>query len=84
MKKYTKISLWLAKIISKATHKVDPSIDNLAIDSKDRIFITNIAKNGIYEIDKKTGKVRTIVEGNLSWNHNLALIKKVGYKFPDG
>jgi hypothetical protein len=31
------------------------SIDNLAINSKDQIFITNMANNGIYEIDQKTG-----------------------------
>ncbi len=58
--------------------KVDPSIDNLAIDSKDRIYITNMSKNGIYEIDKKTGKSRTVVEGKLSCAAGVAVSTEDG------
>jgi sugar lactone lactonase YvrE len=52
---------------------VKPSIDNLAIDSRNRIFITNMADNGIYLIDKETGQARTIVEGKLSVPGDIAL-----------
>lgn len=53
--------------------KVDPSIDNLAINSKDQIFITNMAKNGVYEIMKDTGKSRTVVEGKLACAQGVAV-----------
>ncbi len=49
------------------------SIDNLAINSKDQIFITNMANNGIYEIDKKTGKARAVVEGTLACAQGVAV-----------
>jgi len=52
---------------------VKPSIDNLAIDSRNRIFITNMADNGIYVIDKETGQARTVVEGRLSVPGDIAL-----------
>ena len=66
------------KHFSKVIAKVDPSIDNLAIESKDRIFITNMSKNGIYEIDKKTGKSRTVVEGKLSCAAGVAVSTEDG------
>jgi sugar lactone lactonase YvrE len=52
---------------------VKPSIDNLAIDSRNRIFITNMADNGIYLIDKTTGQSRTIVEGKLAMPGDIAV-----------
>ncbi|MFC1538996.1 DUF6923 family protein [Candidatus Latescibacterota bacterium] len=48
--------------------------DNLAIDSKDRIFITIAHSNGIYEIDKKTGKFRTVVEGEIACASGVAVV----------
>jgi sugar lactone lactonase YvrE len=57
----------------KVVAKVDSSIDNLAINSKDQIFITNMAKNGVYEIDAKTGKARTVVEGTLACAQGVAV-----------
>jgi sugar lactone lactonase YvrE len=52
---------------------VRTAIDNLAIDSRNRIFITNMADNGIYLIDKETGQSRTIVEGKLSVPSDIAV-----------
>lgn len=52
---------------------VDPSIDNLAFTGDDRLFITNMAHNGVYEIDTTSGAVRTVVEGELSMPGGLAI-----------
>ncbi|MFC1651400.1 SMP-30/gluconolactonase/LRE family protein [Candidatus Latescibacterota bacterium] len=57
-------------VIAKAAN----GIDNLAIDSKDRIFINTPSNNGIYEIDKKTGKSRSIVEGKLNLPAGVAVV----------
>ena len=35
--------------------QLKPSLDNLAIDDKDRIFVSNMADNGIQEVDPETG-----------------------------
>ena len=39
------------------------SIDNLAIDSADRIYVSNMADNGVDEVNAATGAVRTITRG---------------------
>ncbi len=52
---------------------VDPSIDNLAFSADDRLFITNMAHNAIYEIDPETGSSRTVVEGRLAMPAGLGL-----------
>ena len=52
---------------------VDPSIDNLAFTTDDRLFITNMARNAVYEIDTQTGASRTVVEGELSMPGGLAI-----------
>jgi len=57
----------------KVVTRVDSSIDNLAINSKDQIFITNMSKNGVYEIDAKTGKARAVVEGTLACAQGVAV-----------
>ena len=54
--------------------KLANGIDNLAIDSKDRIFINTPNNSGIYEIDRKTGKSRTIVEGILICPVGVAVV----------
>ncbi|HMN46006.1 MAG TPA: SMP-30/gluconolactonase/LRE family protein [Povalibacter sp.] len=46
--------------------KLETSLDNLAIDSRDRIFVSNMADNGIQEVDAVTGKVRQVVKGELA------------------
>lgn len=52
-----------AKIVAA---QLEPGLDNLAIDSHDRIIVSNFADPGIQEIDPKSGKVRQIVKGRLS------------------
>jgi sugar lactone lactonase YvrE len=42
------------------------SLDNLAIDSRDRMFVSNMADNGIQEVDVRTGAVRQVVKGTLA------------------
>jgi sugar lactone lactonase YvrE len=42
------------------------SLDNLAIDSKDRIFVSNMADNGIQEVDVKSGHARQVLKGSLA------------------
>ncbi|MEL7099892.1 MAG: hypothetical protein AAGM84_13775 [Pseudomonadota bacterium] len=53
--------------------EVPNAIDNLALTKDDRLFITNMADNGVYEIDTETGGVRTLTEGELSMPGGLAL-----------
>ena len=46
--------------------QVKPSLDNLAIDDKDRIFVSNMADNGIQEVDPETGAAKQVVNGKLA------------------
>ena len=39
---------------------VDSSIDNLAINSKDQIYMTNMAKNGVYFTEAMAGTISRI------------------------
>jgi sugar lactone lactonase YvrE len=55
----------------KATLK--PGLDNLAIDSRDRVFVTSMVDNGIYLVDTNTGAWRTIVEGRLAIPSDIAV-----------
>lgn len=56
-----------------------PSLDNLAFSPDDRLFVSNMADNGIYEVDTESGEVRTLVEGKLSVPAGIAL-----WEGPDG
>jgi sugar lactone lactonase YvrE len=55
------------------TIQLNTSLDNLAIDSKDRIFVTNMADNGIQEVDPATGRTRQVIKGALAAPAGLAL-----------
>ncbi len=46
--------------------KLKSSLDNLAIDSRDQIYVSNMADNSIQKIDPKTKIISTIVKGGLS------------------
>ena len=50
-----------------------PHLDNLAIDSSDRIFVTNMNTNGLYEVMPNTGEIRTVVEDKLVFPQGLAV-----------
>ncbi|MGY8636339.1 hypothetical protein RAD15_28100 [Bradyrhizobium sp. 14AA] len=46
--------------------QLKPSLDNLAIDDKDRIYVSNMADNGIQEVDPATGQAKQIIIGKLA------------------
>lgn len=50
-----------------------PGLDNLAIDGRDRVFVTNMVDNGVYQIDTRTGGARTIIEGRLASPSDIAV-----------
>jgi len=45
---------------------VDPGIDNLSLNSKDELFITNMNDNAVYKINTRTGASRNIVRSEVS------------------
>ena len=51
----------------------EPHLDNLAIDSNDNIFITNMNANGVYEVDAETGDIRTLTEDVLVLPQGVAV-----------
>ena len=53
--------------------QLQPSLDNLAIDSHDRVFVSNMADNGIQEVNVSTGAVRQVVKGALAMPMSVAL-----------
>jgi sugar lactone lactonase YvrE len=53
--------------------QLQTALDNLAIDSKDHVFVSNMADNGIQEVDVKTGKARQVVKGWLANPRALAV-----------
>ena len=55
-----------------------PGLDNLAIDSRNRVFVTNSVDNGIYLVNTETGNWRTIVEGRLALPSDLAVTVEAG------
>lgn len=50
-----------------------PGLDNLAIDGRDRVFVTNMVDNGVYLVDTRTGAARTIIEGKLAVPSDIAV-----------
>lgn len=50
-----------------------PGLDNLAIDGRDRVFVTNMVDNGVYQIDTRTGGARTVIEGKLASPSDIAV-----------
>ena len=46
--------------------KLSTALDNLALDSHDRMFVSNMADNGIQEVDVRTGAVRQVIKGALA------------------
>ncbi len=74
-------SVWKVSLTSKARRLVatlKPGLDNLAFDSRGRLFVTSMTDNGIYLVDKVTGASRTIVEGKLAIPTDLAVSSENG------
>ncbi|MBV8193323.1 MAG: hypothetical protein JOY64_01195 [Alphaproteobacteria bacterium] len=73
--------IWSVSLTSRAKKLVasmKPGLDNLAFDSRGRLFVTSMTDNGIYIVDKQTGAHRTIVEGKLAIPSDLAVISEGG------
>ena len=73
--------IWSVSLTSKAKKLVasmKPGLDNLAFDSRGRLFVTSMTDNGIYLVDKHTGAHRTIVEGKLAVPTDLAVTSEGG------
>jgi sugar lactone lactonase YvrE len=58
--------------------QLKPSLDNLAIDDKDRIYVSNMADNGIQEVDPGTGQARQIIIGKLALPGGIAVTSENG------
>jgi sugar lactone lactonase YvrE len=74
-------SVWKVSLTSKARRLVatlKPGLDNLAFDSRGRLFVTSMTDNGVYLVDKVTGASRTIVEGKLALPTDLAVSSEGG------
>lgn len=54
------------------------ALDNLAIDSKDRLFVSNMADNAIHEVNPNTGELREVIKGKLSTPRSIAAIANGG------
>ena len=73
--------VWSVSLTSKARKLVasmKPGLDNLAFDSRGRLFVSSMTDNGIYLVDKHTGAWRTIVEGKLAVPADLAVTTEGG------
>ena len=69
-------AVWSVSLTSKAKKLVaslKPGLDNLAFDSRGRLFVTSMTDNGIYLVDKQTGSAKTVVEGKLAIPGDLAV-----------
>jgi streptogramin lyase len=60
----------------KVVAQLKPSLDNLAIDDKDRVFVSNMADNGIQEIDPETGAARQLIIGKLALPGGIAVVSE--------
>jgi streptogramin lyase len=58
----------------KMVAQLKPSLDNLAIDDKDHIFVSNMADNGIQEVDAETGAATQIIIGKLALPGGIGVV----------
>ena len=74
-------AVWSVSLTSKARKLVaslKPGLDNLAFDSRGRLFVTSMTDNGIYLVDKQTGAAKTVIEGKLAIPSDLAVVSDNG------
>jgi sugar lactone lactonase YvrE len=71
-------SLSLTSKIRKLVASMKPGLDNLAFDSRGRLFVSSMTDNGIYLVEKQTGSTKTIVEGKLAIPTDLAVTTESG------
>lgn len=55
-----------------------PGMDNLAFDSQDRLFVTVMMNNAIFEIDTVSGEAREVKSSNLAVPSDIALTSAHG------
>ncbi|MBN9487287.1 MAG: hypothetical protein J0H44_08690 [Alphaproteobacteria bacterium] len=73
--------IWSVSLTNKAKKLVatlKPGLDNLAFDSRGRLFVSSMTDNGIYLVDKQTGAAKTIVEGKLAIPSDIAVVTENG------
>ncbi|MET4273858.1 MULTISPECIES: hypothetical protein [unclassified Bradyrhizobium] len=58
--------------------QLKPSLDNLAIDDEDRIYVSNMADNGIQEVDPATGQARQVIIGKLALPGGIGVTSESG------
>jgi sugar lactone lactonase YvrE len=58
----------------KMVAQLKPSLDNLAIDDKDRIYVSNMADNGIQEVDAETGAAKQVIIGKLALPGGIGVV----------
>ncbi len=58
----------------KMVAQLKPSLDNLAIDDKDRIHVSNMADNGIQEVDAETGAAKQVIIGKLALPGGIGVV----------
>lgn len=62
----------------KMVVQLKPSLDNLAIDDKDRIFVSNMADIGIQEVDAETGAAKQLISGKLALPGGIGVVSDGG------
>jgi sugar lactone lactonase YvrE len=62
----------------KVAAQLKPSLDNLAIDDKDRIYVSNMADNGIQEVDPETGAAKQVIIGKLALPGGIGVVSNGG------
>jgi sugar lactone lactonase YvrE len=73
--------IWSVSLTNRAKKLVatlKPGLDNLAFDSRGRLFVSSMTDNGIYLVDKQTGAAKTIVEGKLAIPSDIAVVTENG------
>ena len=58
--------------------RLPTSLDNIAIDAKDQVFVSNMADNAIWQVNPATGRAREVVKGGLSYPADLAIASEGG------
>ena len=60
--------------------QLSSSLDNIAVNRQDRVFVSNMADNGIQEVNLKTGALRQVVPGGgLAIPADIAVTSKDGH-----
>ena len=74
-------SIWSISLTArnrKLVASMKPGLDNLAFDSRGRLFVSSMTDNGIYLVDKQTGAWKTVTEGRLAVPADLAVVSENG------